>query len=45
LGTHTLIRLMGPIPQQVRVLLGEIWKQLRSETGGYAPRLPTLWSI
>lgn len=45
LGTYTLIRLMGPIPQQVRVLLGEIWKQLRSETGGYAPRLPTLWSI
>lgn len=45
LGTHTLVRLMGPVPQQVRVLLGETWKQLRSEMGGYAPRLPTLWSI
>ena len=45
LGTHALIRLMGPVPQQVRVLLGEIWTQLRSETGGYAARLPTLWSI
>ena len=45
LGTHSLVRLMGPVPQQVRTLLGEIWKQLRSEIGGYAPRLPTLWSI
>lgn len=45
LGTHSLVRLMGPVPQQVRMLLGEIWKQLRSEFGGYAPRLPTLWSI
>lgn len=45
LETHSLVRLMGPVPQRVRMLLGEIWKQLRSEQGGFAPRLPTLWSI
>jgi len=44
-GSHTLVRLMGPVPQHVRMLLGEIWKTLRSEMGGYAPRLPTLWTI
>lgn len=45
LGEHTLIRLMGEGPQHVRLVLGDIWKQVRSEMGGFAPRLPTLWSI
>lgn len=45
LGSHSLVRVMGPVPQQVRTVLGEIWKQLRAEQGGFAPRLPTLWSI
>lgn len=45
LGSHTLIRLMGLVPQQVRVVLGELWKLVRADRGGYAARLPTLWSI
>lgn len=45
LGPHSLIRLMGPQPQPLRGLLGDIWKQLRAQGGGFAPSLPALWSI
>lgn len=45
LGTHTLVRVMGERPQSVRLVLGEIWKQLRADRGGFAPILPTLWTI
>lgn len=45
MGSHTLIRLMGPQPQPLRSLLGDIWKHLRAQVGGYSPTLPALWSI
>lgn len=45
LGPCSVVRVVGSPAHELRRLLGDIWKHLRAEMGGYRAELPALWSI
>lgn len=45
IGATVLIRLLGRDALAVRGAYGQVWAMLRQAAGGFAARLPRLWSI